>query len=89
MLSLKLEALVCGGVISTYLRIREEVIEEAKFESYGCDTNVAAANVFTMKGKALREARSIDWQEVVEELEGLPPVRRTAAYRLSVPSGGL
>ncbi len=72
----------CGDVISLYLRIargdRVEVIEDAKFESYGCAANVAAASMLTemIKGKTLREAWEVEWQEVAEALGGLPPVKR-------------
>ncbi len=69
----------CGDVISIYLRIGEgDVIEEARFESYGCAANIAAASILTemVKGKTLREAWSVEWKEVADELGGLPPVKR-------------
>jgi nitrogen fixation NifU-like protein len=68
----------CGDVISIYLRIRDGVIEEAKFESYGCAANIAAASVLTeiVKGKRLEEAWNIDWQQISDELGGLPPVKK-------------
>jgi len=68
----------CGDVISIYLRIRDGVIEDAKFESYGCAANIAAASVLTeiVKGKRLEEAWNIDWQQIADELGGLPPVKK-------------
>ncbi len=72
----------CGDVISLYLRIVErdgvEVIEDAKFESYGCAANIAAASMLTemIKGKTVRQAWEVGWQEVAEALGGLPPVKR-------------
>ena len=68
----------CGDVISIYLRIRDGVIEDAKFESYGCAANIAAASVLTeiVKGKSLEEAWNIDWQQIADELGGLPPVKK-------------
>ncbi len=68
----------CGDVISIYLRIREGIIEDAKFESYGCAANIAAASVLTevVKGKSLEEAWNIDWQQIADELGGLPPVKK-------------
>ncbi|RLF27309.1 MAG: iron-sulfur cluster assembly scaffold protein [Thermoplasmata archaeon] len=72
----------CGDVISLYLRIVQkdgtEVIEEAKFESYGCAANIAAASMLTemIKGKTVREAWEVEWQDVAEALGGLPPVKR-------------
>ena len=72
----------CGDVISLYLRIVKrdgtEVIEDAKFESYGCAANIAAASMLTemIKGKTVREAWEVEWQDVAEALGGLPPVKR-------------
>ncbi len=68
----------CGDVISIYLRIREGIIEDAKFESYGCAANIAAASVLTeiVKGKSLEEAWNIDWKQIADELGGLPPVKK-------------
>ncbi len=72
----------CGDVISIYLRIAregdEDVIEEAKFESYGCAANIAAASILTemVKGRSLRDAWEIGWEDVAERLGGLPPVKR-------------
>ncbi|MDK2384820.1 MAG: iron-sulfur cluster assembly scaffold protein [Candidatus Korarchaeota archaeon] len=72
----------CGDVISIYLRIAregdEDVIEEAKFESYGCAANIAAASILTeiVKGRSLRDAWEIGWEDVAGRLGGLPPVKR-------------
>ncbi len=69
----------CGDVISIYLRISEdEVIEEASFESYGCAANIAAASILTemVKGKTLKDAWNIGWEDIADRLGGLPPVKR-------------
>ncbi len=72
----------CGDVINIYLRISrkdgEDIIEEAKFESYGCAANIAAASMLTemITGMKLRDAWRIEWQDVAEKLGGLPPVKR-------------
>jgi nitrogen fixation NifU-like protein len=75
------EALVgspaCGDQIAIYLKIKDDVIEDIKFESYGCASNIATASIVTdlAKGKTLDEALSIKWTEAVQELGGLPPVK--------------
>jgi len=75
------EALVgsptCGDQIAIYLKINNDVIEDIKFESYGCASNIATASIVTdlAKGKTLEEALSIKWTEAVQELGGLPPVK--------------
>ena len=68
----------CGDMIVFYLRInKDEVIDKATFESYGCASNIATASITTemVKGKELEEAWNISWKEVVEEVGGLPAVK--------------
>ncbi len=71
----------CGDMIKMYLKIKTkdsiEVIEKASFESYGCAANIAAASILTemIKGKTLREAWSITWKQLSDELGGLPPIK--------------
>jgi NifU-like protein involved in Fe-S cluster formation len=69
----------CGDMVSVYLRVDEETqrIEDIKFESYGCASNIATGSIITelAKGKTLEEAKRIDWREASEALGGLPPVK--------------
>lgn len=71
----------CGDMIRLYLKISrrsgEEVIERATFESYGCAANIAAASILTelIVGKSLREAWTITWKNIADELGGLPPIK--------------
>jgi len=69
----------CGDMVAVYLDVNEEtmIIEDAKFESYGCASNIATASIITemAKGKTLEEAKKITWKEATEELGGLPPVK--------------
>ncbi|MFQ6063967.1 MAG: iron-sulfur cluster assembly scaffold protein [Candidatus Bathyarchaeia archaeon] len=69
----------CGDMIAFYLKIneKEEVIEKASFESYGCAANIATASITTemVKGKELKEAWKISWKEVADEVGGLPTVK--------------
>jgi len=72
-------SLACGDMIAIYLKIDEtsEKITDAKFESYGCAANIAAASILTemIKGKSLQDAWKISWKEVSDELGGLPSVK--------------
>ncbi len=72
-------SLACGDMIAIYLKINEltEKIVDAKFESYGCAANIAAASILTemIKGKNLQDAWKISWRDVSNELGGLPPVK--------------
>ena len=69
----------CGDMVAVYLKVDPEttVIEDIKFESYGCASNIATASIITemAKGKTLEEAKKITWKEATDELGGLPPVK--------------
>ena len=70
----------CGDMVAVYLKVDPEttVIDDIKFESYGCASNIATASIITemAKGKTIAEAKKITWQEATDELGGLPPVKR-------------
>ncbi|MEM0328898.1 MAG: iron-sulfur cluster assembly scaffold protein [Nitrososphaerota archaeon] len=70
-------SLACGDMITIYLKIDEERIVDASFESYGCAANIATASLLTemIKGKSLREAWGISWKQLSDELGGLPPIK--------------
>jgi len=68
----------CGDMIAIYLKIdKNEVIEKATFESYGCAANIATASITTemVKGKKMEDAWKISWKEVADEVGGLPTVK--------------
>jgi len=69
----------CGDMVSVYLKVNDKTgrIDDVKFESYGCASNIATGSIITdlAKGKTLDEARSITWQQASEELGGLPPIK--------------
>ena len=67
----------CGDMIAIYLKIEDEKIKKATFESYGCAANIAAASELTemMKGKSIKDAWKITWKDVSDDLGGLPAVK--------------
>lgn len=69
----------CGDQVAIYLKIDPETekIEDIKFESFGCASNIATASIITelAKGKTIDEAMNISWKTAVDELGGLPPVK--------------
>lgn len=69
----------CGDMVAVYIKVNPEtkVIEDIKFESYGCASNIATASVITdlALGKTLDEAKKITWKQASEELGGLPPIK--------------
>jgi nitrogen fixation protein NifU and related proteins len=70
-------SLACGDMMTIYIKEKDGVIEDVKFESYGCAANIATASMVTdiAKGKTLDEAEKLTWKDIVEELGGLPKVK--------------
>jgi nitrogen fixation NifU-like protein len=69
----------CGDMVSVYIKVDPEAmtISDAKFESYGCASNIATGSIITelAKGKTLDEAKKITWKEASEALGGLPKIK--------------
>ncbi|MBQ4645777.1 MAG: Fe-S cluster assembly protein NifU [Candidatus Gastranaerophilales bacterium] len=68
-------ALSCGDKLKLYLKIDGNIITDAKFQTFGCGSAVAASSVLTVMliGKTLDEARKITNRQIAQELDGLPP----------------
>lgn len=69
----------CGDMVAVYLKVNPEskVIEDIRFESYGCASNIATGSIITelAKGKTIDEAKRITWKQASEALGGLPKVK--------------
>ena len=65
----------CGDIMKIYLKIENDVIIDAKFETFGCAAAIASSSTATQMviGKTLDEALQIKNKDVIEALEGLPP----------------
>ena len=57
-----------------YLKITDDVIEDVKFETFGCGSAIASSSMATemIKGKPLSEALTLTNKAVTEALGGLP-----------------
>jgi nitrogen fixation NifU-like protein len=68
----------CGDVMKLQMKINPntQVIEEAKFKTFGCGSAIASSSLATewVKGKTVEEALSIKNTDIVREL-ALPPVK--------------
>lgn len=68
----------CGDVMKLQIRIdpQTEVIEDAKFKTFGCGSAIASSSLATewVKGKTVEEALKIKNTDIVKELN-LPPVK--------------
>lgn len=65
----------CGDIMEISLKIKDDVITDAKFRTFGCAAAIASSSVATemVIGKSIEEALAIKNKDVVETLEGLPP----------------
>jgi nitrogen fixation protein NifU and related proteins len=66
---------VCGDMMSFYIKVKNEVIEDVKFKTFGCGAAIAVSSMVSemAKGKTLDEAMKITNASVAAELGGLPP----------------
>ncbi len=64
-----------GDVMKISLKVRGDRIAEARFQTFGCGTAIAASSVTTelITGRTLEEAKQFSNQEVIAALGGLPP----------------
>lgn len=64
----------CGDIMKIYLKIKNNVIEDVKFETFGCASAIASSSMATelIKGKTVEEALAVTNKQVVDELDGLP-----------------
>ena len=69
---------VCGDIMKIYLKIKDDVIEDVKFETFGCGSAIASSSMATemIKGKPVSDALKLTNKAVTEALDGLP------AYKL-------
>ncbi|NLJ59202.1 MAG: Fe-S cluster assembly scaffold protein NifU [Tissierellia bacterium] len=67
----------CGDIMKIYLKIKDEIIEDVKFETFGCGSAIASSSMATelIKGKSIHEAVTMTNKAVIEALGGLPPVK--------------
>ena len=68
----------CGDIMKMYLKIKDDRIEDVKFEAFGCGSAIASSSMATelIKGKTIEEALAVTNKQVVDALGGLP------AYKL-------
>lgn len=77
--------ILCGDQMAIYIKIKrkkekgknKEIIDDIKFESFGCAAAISTSSVITemAKGKTLEEALKLDRETVAKELGGLPPIK--------------
>lgn len=68
---------VCGDLMTMYIKVKDNRLEDVKFKTFGCGAAIATSSMTTelAKGKTLEEALKITRSDVAEALDGLPPVK--------------
>ena len=64
----------CGDIMKMYLKIKDDIVEDVKFETFGCGSAIASSSMATelIKGKPVSEAMKLTNKAVTEALDGLP-----------------
>ncbi len=64
----------CGDIMKMYLKIKDGIITDVKFNTFGCGSAIATSSMATemIKGKTIEEALKLSNKAVVEALDGLP-----------------
>lgn len=67
----------CGDIMKMYIKVKNNVITDIKFLTFGCGAAVATSSMVTelVKGKTLDEALKITNRVVADALGGLPPLK--------------
>ena len=65
---------VCGDMMTFYIKVKDNRLEDVKFKTFGCGAAIAVSSMVSemAKGKTLEEAMKITPRSVADELEGLP-----------------
>ncbi|MFQ6136906.1 MAG: Fe-S cluster assembly scaffold protein NifU [Candidatus Hydrothermarchaeales archaeon] len=69
---------VCGDLMELQIKVKDDIIEDVKFRTFGCGAAIATSSIATemAKGKTLDWAlKEITRKSVAEELGGLPPIK--------------
>ena len=68
---------VCGDIMKMYLKVKDGIIVDAKFKTFGCGSAIATSSMATemIKGHSIDEALTLTNKAVVEALGGLPPAK--------------
>lgn len=68
---------VCGDIMKMYLKIENGIVEDVKFQTFGCGSAIASSSMATemIKGKPIEDVLKITNKAVAEALGGLPKVK--------------
>ncbi len=66
---------VCGDIMEIFIKVKDDIITDIKFKTFGCGSAIATSSMITelAKGKHVDDAMNLTRNNVAEELDGLPP----------------
>jgi len=69
---------VCGDVLALFIKVKDNRIVDAKFQTYGCIAAIGTSSALTemIIGKTIDEALKITNQTITEAVGGVPPIKR-------------
>lgn len=67
----------CGDVMTMYIKVKNDIITDIKFKTYGCAAAIATSSITTemVKGMSIEDAKKISRTDVANELGGLPAIK--------------
>jgi nitrogen fixation NifU-like protein len=67
----------CGDIMKIYIKVKDNIITDIKFKTFGCAAAIASSSIATelVKGKTMEEAWRLSNDAVAEALDGLPPIK--------------
>jgi len=68
---------VCGDIMELYIKVKDDIITDARFKTFGCGAAIATSSMVTeiVKGKTIEEALKISNKTVADALGGLPAAK--------------
>ena len=68
-------SLACGDSLKIYLKIKDGIVTDAKFQTFGCGSAVASSSILTemIIGKSVEDVKKITNKDIADQLDGLPP----------------
>jgi nitrogen fixation NifU-like protein len=68
---------ICGDMMKITIKVKDDKIEDIKFQTLGCGAAIATSSMITelAKGKTLDECLKMNRDNVAQSLDGLPPAK--------------
>jgi nitrogen fixation NifU-like protein len=68
---------VCGDMMTIYIKVKDDILVDIKFKTFGCGAAIATSSMITelAKGRTLEEGLKLTRKDVADSLDGLPPIK--------------